>query len=149
MRASSGTRERGPSPAGGPFSGRRRAALALTVAALAAGAVLLGGALRSSPAPASSRAPALGVGPRLSAGFAAGDTLALVAGLEERAGAEPGDAETLRLLGLAYQQRYRETADASFLTRADEALHRALALEPLDADTIAALASLSLSTFPS
>ena len=44
----------------------------------------------------------------------------------------PRDADALTLLGYGYLQRWRETADASFLPRAGEALRRAQRLAPND-----------------
>ena len=53
--------------------------------------------------------------------------------------ADPGDAESLVLLGFAYQQRWRETADASNLPRSETALRRALRLDPRDALAVTGL----------
>ena len=65
---------------------------------------------------------------RLVAGFAPpGDTAAYVAELEQRVAADPADAQALMLLGLAYQQRARETGDPSYYPRSEEALARSLA----------------------
>jgi tetratricopeptide (TPR) repeat protein len=57
----------------------------------------------------------------------------------------PGDAGSLTLLGLAYQQRNRETADAAYLSRAEAALRRALRIAPRDARAVGALGSVRLS----
>ncbi len=54
------------------------------------------------------------------------------------------DVESLVLLGYAYQQRWRETADASTLPRSETALRRALRLEPRDALAVTGLGSLAL-----
>jgi len=54
------------------------------------------------------------------------------------------DSASLTSLGLAYQQRARETADASYLTRSEEALTRAQRLGPPDATIVGGLASLEL-----
>jgi tetratricopeptide (TPR) repeat protein len=48
--------------------------------------------------------------------------------LEERVASKPNDSESLLLLGLAYQQRARETGDPSFYPRSEQALQRALAV---------------------
>ncbi|HET9286450.1 MAG TPA: tetratricopeptide repeat protein [Gaiella sp.] len=56
----------------------------------------------------------------------------------------PADVESLVLLGYAYQQRWRETADASTLPRSETALRRALRLEPRDALAVTGLGSLAL-----
>jgi tetratricopeptide (TPR) repeat protein len=62
---------------------------------------------------------------RLIEGFSTGDTAAFVRRLERRVAAAPSDGRSLVLLGLAYQQRARETADATFYARSEAALERA------------------------
>jgi tetratricopeptide (TPR) repeat protein len=124
---------------------RSRLLLAGTAAALVAAVLLLGGALREdAPAaagPSASSSPALAE--RLDSGLDVGSTPRVIARLEAeaRGGA---DAETLTLLGLAYQQRARETADFSYLSRSEGALRRALRLAPRDAGATGALGSLAL-----
>lgn len=116
-------------------------------AALVAGtAALLGGVLADGPSPQ----PALGLGrqtdaTRLLAGFPHGDTAAEVAQLERRVEVNPEDAEGLLLLGLAYQQRARETGDPSFYPRSEEALRRSQALVPDNDLTVTGLAALAAS----
>jgi tetratricopeptide (TPR) repeat protein len=105
------------------------------VAALAATVLLFGGALRPE-----SGAPA----PSLTSVFASGDTVSLVGSLEAQVRAEPNDERALASLGLAYQQRARETADASYLTKSEAALRRARTLAPHDPTTIEGLAALAL-----
>jgi tetratricopeptide (TPR) repeat protein len=116
------------------------------VAAVAATAALLGGALRGSrsagalaapPAPASRSALEVGPG--------SGDTTALVSGLQAHLRADPRDAHGYALLGLAYQQRARETGDPSWYPRSQRALRRALRLAPADATAMGGLGSLALS----
>jgi tetratricopeptide (TPR) repeat protein len=94
-----------------------------------------GGAARSTPVPAA----------QIAGEFAIGDTAALVSSLEEQVRVRPKDPRVLTSLGLAYQQRARETADASYLSRSEEALRRALALTPRDPIATGGLASLALS----
>jgi tetratricopeptide (TPR) repeat protein len=109
-------------------------------------ALLLGGVLSSSQAGGSrSAAPAEAAVERLLAGFAAGDTKAYVAELEQRVVASPRDVQSLVLLGLAYQQRARETGDASFYPRSGAALGRAARLEPHNALAATGLAALAAS----
>jgi len=48
-------------------------------------------------------------------------------------------------LGLAYQQRARETGDPTYYTKSDEALHRALTIAPRDLLATSGLGSLALS----
>jgi tetratricopeptide (TPR) repeat protein len=109
-------------------------------------ALLLGGVLSSSQAGGSrSVAPAEAAVERLLAGFASGDTKAYVAELEQRVVASPRDVQSLVLLGLAYQQRARETGDASFYPRSGAALRRAARLEPRNALAATGLAALAAS----
>ncbi len=119
----------------------RRLLTAGTVAALAATVLLFGGALRGG-----SRPPATPIAvSELASGFAAGDTVRVVESLEAQVRSAPGDAKALGSLGLAYQQRARETADASYLTKSEVALRRALAVAPHDPTTTEGLAALALS----
>jgi tetratricopeptide (TPR) repeat protein len=120
---------------------RRRLALAGTVAAIAATVLLFGGVFRegeaAQPAPV---APA-----QIAGDFAVRDTTTLVSNLEQEVRVRPDDERVLTSLGLAYQQRARETADASYLSRSEEALRRALALAPRDPLATVGLATLALS----
>ena len=118
---------------------RVRLTAAGTVAALAATVLLFGGTFREE---GGARALPV-VAAQLEGDFARGDTEALVAGLEARV-AERADAASLTSLGLAYQQRARETADASYLMKSEEALTRAQNLVPADATIVGGLASLAL-----
>jgi tetratricopeptide (TPR) repeat protein len=123
----------------------RRLLIAGTVAVLAAAVLLLGGALRGEPAqPAHAAVPEAFAAERLESGFAAGDTPTLVARLEGAVRGVPGDTRSLALLGLAYQQRFRETGDPSFLGLSGRALRRVLAIRPEDPTATAGLASLAL-----
>jgi tetratricopeptide (TPR) repeat protein len=62
---------------------------------------------------------------RLLAGLSTGDTAAYVRKLERRVQRDPADGDALALLGLAYQQRGRETGDPSFYSLSDRALGQA------------------------
>ncbi|HSC91836.1 MAG TPA: tetratricopeptide repeat protein [Gaiellaceae bacterium] len=64
---------------------------------------------------------------------------------EDGVRAAGGDARSLTRLGITLQQRWRETADASYLARSGDALRRALALAPGDPEATSAFASLALS----
>ena len=119
----------------------------LTLGAFAAvvAGLFLGGALRGPEANGS-----LTAGPRASAtrlldGFAVGDTAALAAQLESRVALNPLDAKALVLLGLAYQQRARETGDPAFYAPSDRALERAIQVEPRSHLALAGLAALAAS----
>jgi tetratricopeptide (TPR) repeat protein len=120
----------------------------LLIAGLAAGiaatAVLFGGALAGGSGAQDAPTPRAGDAPRrLLQGFSAGDTVAQIAGLEQRVARAPDDAEGLVLLGLAYQQRARETGDPSFYPRSQEALDRSLELAPDNDLALTGLASLA------
>lgn len=113
--------------------------------AAAAAVVLLGGVLADSPfaVPAAELPPEVAAGQLLD-GFSPGDTAAYVAQLEARVAADREDGQAFVLLGLAYQQRTRETGDPSFYPRSEEALRRALRLDSdndLAATGLAALAA--------
>jgi tetratricopeptide (TPR) repeat protein len=110
---------------------------------ITAAALLFGGiAARSSAPTVPVAAPAAG---KLIAGFAAGDTASLVARLQAGLRADPTNVHGLGLLGLAYQQRARETGDPSYYTLSAGVLRRALRLSPRDLDATSGLGSLELS----
>jgi len=113
-------------------------------AAVTAAALLLGGltARGSAPAP---RPKADQQTTKLAAGFAAGDTQSLVLALQDGLRTRPDNVRGLDLLGLAYQQRARETGDPSYYVRSEAVLRHARALAPRDLDATSGLASLALS----
>ena len=118
------------------------AATAVTTALVA----LLGGVLREAGPTASGAAgPAPISTERALSGFALGDTAGTVARLEETVAEGEADARSLSLLGLAYLQRARETADASYYPRAQSALGRAARLDRRDSVAVTGLASLAAS----
>lgn len=122
----------------------RKRLLFLTTAIVAASlVVLLGGIFReAAPGPAG----ASGVSAeQLGSGFAVGNTVALVRRLQTELRARPGNPRTLTLLGLAYHQRYRETADPTYLTKAKGVLRRSRALDPSDPRSVSGLAGVALS----
>ncbi len=127
---------------------RRRTILLVgsaTAVALALGG-LVGGVLaesRSAPKPDSSAAPSV-LAEHVLTGAADGVTAATVDKLEEEVRVEPRDAAVLTQLGFAYQLRWRETADASYLPRSDLALRRAIRYGSEDADAVLGLGSLAL-----
>jgi tetratricopeptide (TPR) repeat protein len=82
---------------------------------------------------------------QLATGFAAGDTQSLVLRLQDGLHAHPSNVRGLDLLGLAYQQRARETGDPTYYAKSQGVLRRALALAPRDLDATSGLASLELS----
>jgi tetratricopeptide (TPR) repeat protein len=116
-------------------------------ALVAAGFVaFFGGAFSSSPSvPASALAGSQSV-EDFKAGFALNaSTQQLVASLQSTLYQNPKDEHSWALLGLAYQQRARETGDPSYYTKSDGALHRALALKKDDYLVYSGLGSLALS----
>jgi tetratricopeptide (TPR) repeat protein len=115
------------------------------VAICASAALALGGLVREGkPAP---RAPesAEGGAAQLLEGFAYGDTAAYVAALERRTRMDPRDGRSHALLGLAYQQRARETGDLAYYERSEGMLERALALDRRDYTAVTGLAALAAS----
>jgi tetratricopeptide (TPR) repeat protein len=124
---------------------RKRASLVLASVGLAAVAALFGGVLGGSRAGGVTAADP-STAARLVSGFApSADTKAYVAELERRVARSPRDAQGLMLLGLAYQQRARETGDASYYPRSEEALRRSLSVAPRDYLAITGLATLAAS----
>jgi len=125
---------------------RRRTAIGLAVAVVAATAVLLGGSLRAGEE--AGAAPARTIGAQqaaLESGFSSGSTVSLVQDLQLRLHAQSDQGALWSLLGLAYQQRARETGDPAWYPKAGGALARALALDSRDPVATSGLASLALS----
>jgi len=120
---------------------RRRIAFGLA-AVCGALAVILGGGWSGDEATA--RAPGRADLAGLVEQFSAGSSRSVVQRLESVVAAQPDDARALALLGLGYQQLARETADASWLSRADEALGRASEADPADAVAASGLAQLAV-----
>jgi len=124
----------------------RRIVLGAAAATVAAAALLLGGVFRSaSSAGPAVGAPAQAATGQLQTGFSAGDTVGLVTRLQAALRTDPGNVKGLDLLGLAYQQRARETGDPAYYTKSDGVLRRALALAPDDLLATSGLGSLALS----
>jgi len=114
---------------------------------VAAGSVALFGGLfqGSSSTPASALAGSQSV-QDFKAGFALNaSTGQLVDSLQVGLYKNPKDEHSWALLGLAYQQRARETGDPSYYTKAGGALDRALALKKDDYLVYSGLGSLALS----
>jgi tetratricopeptide (TPR) repeat protein len=124
----------------------RHTILIATTTLLAAGAfVLLGGALRESPAGASAL-PAERVAATFDPAFSsARNAASLVLRLQQRIRQSPDDAASHALLGLAYEQRARETGDASYYPLAQTVLQRGVDLDSENATAFSGLASLALS----
>jgi tetratricopeptide (TPR) repeat protein len=126
-----------------PLGMRRRTTLLLGGAlavAIALGS-LVGGVLAEPSSSLPAAAPQVLSTPAERAG---GVSAATVAELEAEARARPRDPTLLTQLGFAYQLRWRETADPSFLPRSKTALRRALRLEPRHGNAVLGLGSLAL-----
>jgi tetratricopeptide (TPR) repeat protein len=118
---------------------------ALVLAAAAIGA-LLGGVFRDSSPAASAALASAQANEDFKAGFSLNQsTASLVAELQSRLRANPEDEHSFVLLGLAYQQRARETGDPSWYPKSEGALRRALALDGKDYLAVSGLGALALS----
>jgi tetratricopeptide (TPR) repeat protein len=124
---------------------RRRLAVAVVAAGAAATALLLGGGFRQGSSAAPSPVTARAAAETFETGFSAGGTEELVARLQAELRAAPRDAHALDLLGLAYQQRARETGDPTWYAKSEGVLRRALRLAPNDLLATSGLGSLALS----
>ena len=110
---------------------RKKASVVLVAVGLAAAAALFGGVLAGNRGEGTVSRADPAAAARLVSGFAPpGDTQAYVAELEQRVAGNERDADGLVLLGLAYQQRARETGDPSYYPRSEEALRRSLTVAP-------------------
>ena len=113
---------------------------------LSAAAVLFGGSLRDGGDAAGAPVRAIGAQQAsLESGFSSGNTVVLVQDLQQRLRRQRNEGPLWSLLGLAYQQRARETGDPAWYPKAGGALASALALDPRDPVATSGLASLALS----
>ena len=118
---------------------------ALAVALLVG--ALFGGVLSESPSAGSTPVEVPGqISESALSGIAQGGTgtQATVAKLEATLKASPDDPDTLASLGLAYQIRWRETGDSSYLPRSQNALDAALAARRDDPTATLGLGNLAL-----
>jgi tetratricopeptide (TPR) repeat protein len=121
-----------------------RLVLAGTAAALVAAVSLVGGILRDSGEPARGVAVKVDAASgTFEAGFSA-DTETFIRQLTADLRESPKNARGYTLLGLAYQQRARETGNPVFYSKSEQALRRSDELEPKNAETTSALGSLAL-----
>lgn len=102
-----------------------------------AAALLLGGVLTDGSAQDAGTVP-------VASGIAATGS-ALLPQLQEEVRANPTDVVGLGFLGLAYQQRARETGDPVYYTKSDGVLRRALRYAPDDLVATGGLGTLALS----
>lgn len=112
-----------PLPAGLRIPRMKTKLLIGLAALLSAGAVSLFGLGDDSSRPTSAvaAAPAADVG-ALANQFTAASSATVTQRLERAVASNPQDGATRTLLGLAYQQRFRESGDPAWLTRAEHAL---------------------------
>jgi tetratricopeptide (TPR) repeat protein len=125
-----------------------------TAAVLGGGAVAVALALGSlfagvftEPRPAGATATVtsrLDVETALSGFGRGGGTAATIGALEAEIRTDPRDPDRLGVLGLAYQVRWRETGDPTFLPLSERALRRAIAARPRDATATLGLGHLAL-----
>lgn len=125
---------------------KRRIGIAATVAATVAAAALFGGARSDfrSGGPAAAPAATL-AGLQIRNSSKPLSTAAHIATLERRAASNPDDGEAAALLGLAYQQRARETGDPSYYPKSEEALRRAIRFDEQRVTATVGLAALAAS----
>ena len=126
---------------------RTRILIAAAVLAAVAGGALFGGLLRETPGSASAE---IAMAEQQVEDFQAGfrlnaSTGEFVQALQAKLGVNAKDEHAWLLLGLAYQQRARETGDPTYYTKSQGALERALALDPKDSFAYSGLGSLALS----
>ena len=125
---------------------RNRIVFTSAVVVAAAVVALLGGLLRRSSSAASASLSGAQAAEDFKSGFALNaSTASLVADLQSRLRANPDDEHSYALLGLAYEQRARETGDPSWYPKAEGVLRRALELDPKDSLAVGGLGSLALS----
>ncbi|HZR92628.1 MAG TPA: hypothetical protein VFA44_09540 [Gaiellaceae bacterium] len=118
-------------------------AIVLVGAALGA---LYGGLVRDSSPAAPASLAAAQAAEDFKEGFSLGaSTQSLVADLQSRLRANPKEEHSYVLLGLAYQQRARETGDPSWYPKSEGVLRRALSFDPKDDLAVGGLGSLALS----
>jgi len=123
---------------------RIRLVLAFAVAATLAAGLLLGGLFRDSRGAVPAPPPEAAAG-ALENELGTADTASLVRTLQTTLRRNPRDVHSYDLLGLAYQQRARETGDPTYYTKSEGVLRRALVLAPNDLLATSGLGSLALS----
>jgi tetratricopeptide (TPR) repeat protein len=115
-----------------------------TAAALALGALVGGVVGESGGGAEAGTIPRTALADRALTGAAGSIGASATRTLEARVRTDATDVDALTELGFAYQLRWRETADASYLPRSEAALRRALGASPDDANAVLGLGSLAL-----
>ena len=124
---------------------RHKLLIPLTVAAAAGAVVLFSGVLRESSSAGASALPAERVAATFEPSYSsAQDAATLVLRLQEHLRDHPTDGDSYALLGLAYQQRARETGDPAYYPKSEAVLDRARTLNSHDPIALSGLASLAL-----
>jgi len=122
---------------------RMRLVVGGTAAAIAAAVLLFGGVARRD------RRDAVPAGAAAAAAEtvrpAGGETAAVIEELQWKLRESRRDVTSLRLLGIAYEQRARETADPAWYPKAEGVLREALRLAPRDPTATIGLGALALS----
>jgi tetratricopeptide (TPR) repeat protein len=126
---------------------KNRILIGLAVVIAAGFAAFFGGVLRETPNAASAEiAQAEQQVEDFQAGFKLNaSTAEFVQALQAKLGVDAKDEHSWLLLGLAYQQRARETGDPTYYTKSEGSLRRALSLDPEDPYAVSGLGSLALS----
>lgn len=115
---------------------------ALTIILALSAGILLGGAFREASPDGAGAAPIPGV---QFGELRVRGTIGLVRQLQQAVRANRQDDESITQLALAYHQRYRESADPSYLSRAASLFRKTLALRPNDPAATSGLAGVALS----
>ena len=125
---------------------RNRIVIAAAVLTAAAFGALFGGLFRETSPAASAALAGAQAAEDFKAGFSLNaSTASLAADLQSRLRVNPKDEHSYVLLGLAYQQRARETGDPAYYPKSEGVLRRALALDSKDYLAVSGLGSLALS----
>ena len=125
---------------------KKRIGLVAAIVVLLAVGGALGGLLsdRGSGSPAQVPQPEVAADQSLN-GFSLGDTQGLVESVQSFLRTDPTSVKALDTLGIAYQQRARETGDPTYYTKSQGILDKALRLDPNDLFATSGLGSLALS----
>jgi tetratricopeptide (TPR) repeat protein len=125
---------------------RNKLLIGMTALIVAGFAALFGGVLHEQTASAPDALAASQSAEDFKAGFGLNaSTATLVQSLQSTLAANAKDEHSWMLLGLAYQQRARETGDPSYYTKSGGALEHALSLDHQDYLVFSGLGSLALS----
>lgn len=125
---------------------RNRILILVAVLAGAAIGALYGGVFRDRTSAASAALAGAQATEDFKAGFSLNaSTASTIADLQSHLRVAAADEHAYMLLGLAYQQRARETGDPAYYTKSEGVLRRALALDSRDYLAVSGLGSLALS----